>query len=100
MCGEIVDFRKRKRTKEITIVLTSDYSFGELENVFYISGYSFNFVNIVDNHDNGKLVSEIIVNVKRKNNSFDPLIEKIKNDNRIKNMYINDTFKRIKGNDN
>ena len=100
MCGKIVDFRKRKRTKEITIVLTSNYSFGELENIFYVSGYLFNFINIVDNNNDKNSLTEIIVNVKRKTNSFDSLFEKMDKDNRVKNIYINNAFKRIAGNDN
>lgn len=100
MCGKIVDFRKKKRTKEITIVLTSDYSFGELESIFYLSGYLFNFINIVDNNGDKNSLSEIIVNVKRKNNSFDSLLEKMNKDERVKNIYLNDIFKNIKGNDN
>lgn len=100
MHSKIVDFRKRKRAREITIVLTSVYSFSELESLFYISEYIFNFMNIVDNNGDKNLVSEIIVNVKRKNKSFDSLLEKMNKDERVKNVYVNDKFKRIKGNDN
>ena len=99
MSGKITDFRVKKRSKEITIVLTSKNSFDELVKTFYISGYVFNFINFIDNKNNKAEETVVTVTVKRKNKTFEPLIKKLNNDDNIEKIYINDKFVVINEND-